>query len=553
MTDCNAGLSLNTVLPTTTGSSQPFTLNASDDYLLCVRAVWTTGTAPNELTLRSDWAPAPSKPEPPARAHISNRTTSSLTLSWDEFVGLSFKVRIDGDAEFTPDTNGSHRFGGLVAGTPHDVEVSAQRVTLGSGWSSASGTTLTTRPPPGCPSPRPTQPHPEENQVTLSTSYKWVLRGTTAHEQVTTELRDDHRPYEWQAYPDCIWQLAADWVESTPYTDGPRDTGTTKSKPKTSDEESAGTKLRWVEGSSEACEYEDELERKRTRTVSFSVVNGWDDGPWGPWGASYVIDSEATGRCESKPDDPPDDVMEVGLGTATRWLVSATNACPQTEVLSKKRSGTYEFNASGPWVVAWDDFGPSYRSGWRTTGSCPAKPPNDTVSLSDTEYRDGPCTLVGPPPMFIYYCQRRTVTNHYYRPHVWSPTQEQWIDGTRESTPYNTDYGAWANIGSPLACPLRSADGGGGELTAGKYILSWDNVQIELTVPAEASVSLYWRERDAGPSAAVLTMAGEGELVVEPDSPLRTTRQVDPRGAGGDVLSQIAASLRLIGSVTEEP
>ena len=225
MTDCNAGLSLNTVLPTTTGSSQPFTLNASDDYLLCVRAVRTTGTAPNELTLRSDWASAPSKPEPPARAHISNRTTSSLTLSWDEVVGLSFKVRIDGDAEFTPDTNGSHRFGGLVAGTPHDVEVSAQRVTLGSGWSSASGTTLTTRPPPGCPSPRPTQPHPEENQVTLSTSYKWVLRGTTAHEQVTTELRDDHRPYEWQAYPDCIWQLAADWVESTPYTDGPRDTG----------------------------------------------------------------------------------------------------------------------------------------------------------------------------------------------------------------------------------------------------------------------------------------------------------------------------------------
>ena len=114
MTDCNAGLSLNTVLPTTTGSSQPFTLNASDDYLLCVRAVRTTGTAPNELTLRSDWVSAPSKPEPPARAHISNRTTSSLTLSWDEVVGLSYQVRIDGDAEFTPDTNGSHRFGGLV-------------------------------------------------------------------------------------------------------------------------------------------------------------------------------------------------------------------------------------------------------------------------------------------------------------------------------------------------------------------------------------------------------------------------------------------------------
>ena len=33
------------------------------------------------------------------------------------------------------------------------------------------------------------------------------------------------------------------------------------------------------------------------------------------------------------------------------------------------------------------------------------------------------------------------------------------------------------------------------ELGAGKYILSWKRVQIELTVPADARVSLSWRDR----------------------------------------------------------
>ncbi len=532
-------------------------LNATMDYLLCVRAVRTTGTAPNELTLRSDWASAPSKPEPPANARVTDRTTSSLTLSWTEVSGFSYKVQIDSGGELTGVSNSPHTFSLLAEGSRHTLQVRGIRGTLKSDWTQPlTGTTLTTTtppPPPSCPSPRPMQPPPQGNRVTLSTSYKWVERGTTAHEQVTKELRDDYKPYEWQGHPDCFWQLASAWVEGTPYTDGPRDTGQSEDKPTEIDKESAGTKLRWVEGSSEACEYEDELERSRARTVTFSMLNGWDEGPWGPWGARYVIDSEATGTCESKPADPPDNVMEVGLGTATRWLVSATNACPQTEVLSKKRSGTYVFSSSGPWVVDWDDFGPSYQSGWRMTGTCLPKPPNDSVPLSTTEYRDGPCTLVGPPPMFIYYRQRRTVTNHYYRPHVWSDGQERWIDGTRETTPYNTVYGAWANIGSPLACPLKSADGGGGELVAGKNVLSWDNVQIELTVPADATVSLSWRERDAGPSAAVLTVSGEGELVVEPESPLRTTRPPEPQEAGGNVLSQIAASLRLIESVTEEP
>ena len=154
----------------------------------------------------------------------------------------------------------------------------------------------------------------------------------------------------------------------------------------------------------------------------------------------------------------------------------------------------------------WEDDGSPTSTTERTGRICQTDEGPDSVPVSTTEYRDGPCTLVGPPPMFIYHRQRRTVTNHYHRPHVWSHAQEQWIDGTRESTPYNTDHGAWAKIGSPLACPLRSADGGGGDLTAGKYILSWERVQIELTVPAEASVSLYWRERDAGPSAAVLSV-----------------------------------------------
>ena len=50
-----------------------------------------------------------------------------------------------------------------------------------------------------------------------------------------------------------------------------------------------------------------------------------------------------------------------------------------------------------------------------------------------------------------------------------------------------------------------------------------------------------------------LAWAGEGDLVVEPESPLRTTRQPSPEGSEGNVLTQIAASLRVTEEVVDEP
>ena len=245
------------------------------------------------------------------------------------------------------------------------------------------------------------------------------------------------------------------------------------------------------------------------------------------------------------------------MGEAPSGVGDGTTACEFQNYIAQPQQNVAVWSDSAEaWqhlAVNWENDGSPTSTTERTEKPCQMDDGPDTVQRSETEYRDGPCTLVGPPPMFIYHRQRRTVTSHYHRPHVWSNSQERWVDGTPETTPYNTVYGVWANIGSPLACPLRSADGGGGELTAGKYILSGDNVQIELTVPAEASVSLYWRERDAGPSAAVLSVAGEGDLVVEPDSPLRSTRQPSPEGSEGNVLTQIAASLRVIEEVVDEP
>ena len=246
------------------------------------------------------------------------------------------------------------------------------------------------------------------------------------------------------------------------------------------------------------------------------------------------------------------------MGEAPSGVGDGTTACEFQNYIVQPQQNVADWSDSAEaWQhleANWEDDGSPTSTTERTGRICQTDEGPDSVPVSTTEYRDGPCTLVGPPPMFIYYRQRRTVTNHYHRPHVWSNyVKSEWVDGTPETTPYNTVYGAWSNIGSPLACPLRSADDGGGDLTAGKYILSWDNVQIELTVPADASVSLSWRERDAGPSAAVLTLAGEGELVVEPESPLRSTRQPSPEGSEGNVLTQIAASLRVIEEVVDEP
>ncbi|MCY3557884.1 MAG: fibronectin type III domain-containing protein [Chloroflexi bacterium] len=63
---------------------------------------------------------------------------------------------------------------------------------------------------------------PKKRQVTLSTTFSWVVRGDTAHKQVTLRLRDDERPYVWSGAPDNKWELG-DWQEGTPYTKGPED------------------------------------------------------------------------------------------------------------------------------------------------------------------------------------------------------------------------------------------------------------------------------------------------------------------------------------------
>ncbi len=402
-------------------------LNATMDYLLCVRAVRTTGTAPNELTLRSDWASAPSKPEPPANARVTDRTTSSLTLSWTEVSGFSYKVQIDSGGELTGVSNSPHTFSLLAEGSRHTLQVRAIRGTLESDWTQPlTGTTLTTTtppPPPSCPSPRPMQPPPQGNRVTLSTSYKWVERGTTAHQQVTKELRDDYKPHEWQGHPDCIWQLASAWVEGTPYTDGPRDTGQSEDKPTEIDKESAGTKLRWVEGPSEACEYEDELERRRTRTVSFSMTNAWDEGPWGPWGARYVLSTEATGNCLAKPTTS----YTVTLSPAARQTQCVLVGGAVYEQARTTSNGTQQRRVTwDPVGKAWDtqDVGapvPNWSgSTWANTGTTWVKPADDVVQVlleSRTETR---WTPVDDGLFCIEYEEQRMGTRHsyYFRPHV---------------------------------------------------------------------------------------------------------------------------------------
>ena len=230
------------------------------------------------------------------------------------------------------------------------------------------------------------------------------------------------------------------------------------------------------------------------------------------------------------------------MGEAPSGVGDGTTACEFQNYIVQPQQNVADWSDSAEaWQYLeanWEDVGSPTSTTERTEKPCQMDDGPDTVQRSDTEYRDGPCTLVGPQPMFIYYRQRRTVTNHYYRPHVWSPTQEQWIDGTPESHALQhglrrlEQYRFAAGLSAQKRRRRRRRPHCGQV-----HPRPGTHVQIELTVPAEASVSLSWRERDDGPSAAVLTMAGEGELVVEPDSPLRTTRQADPRGGGGDVLS----------------
>ncbi len=84
-----------------------------------------------------------------------------MTLSWDGVDGVIYEVRIDGDAEFTPESNNSHTFGILEVDTTCSVKVRAVWVTLKSDWAGES----TPPPPTKCqldlqPSDRNWMPHP---------------------------------------------------------------------------------------------------------------------------------------------------------------------------------------------------------------------------------------------------------------------------------------------------------------------------------------------------------------------------------------------------------
>ena len=555
--DCDAALTAGSSPLTTTSTSQSLSLgDDATDYELCVRIKTQTGSPPNRFTVYSDWASAPSKPEVPTMDEVSASTTSSLTLSWKAIAGLSYEVQIDDDGEETPDSTSRHTFTMLTAGSSHDLRVRAIRGTLRSDWTEAlSGTTPTA----GC-ADQPNRPQTDQRAATPQTRYVLSADQQSSQKQTRTGTEHYSRTLVWQPHPVCAYNEPP-WVYQRTAWDEWTNVGSAVDKPAESDTEPAGTKLRWVVGSAEACEWEDELERSRTRTVTFSMTNGWDVGDWSSWSAPYVADTDATGNCLTKPPTSY---------TATLSPAARQTQCVQVgdtvhEQARTTTKGTQQQSVSWDAVNSeWDttDVGdpvPDWSgSSWSNTGTSWTKPVDDVVQVLVASRTETQWSPVDDGIFCIEYEEERTGTRHsyYLRPHVWSDSQKAWIDGQRNAFPYFTDpifkWSGWSRTGASRLCPQGAADGQrslrakSAQLTSGSYTFVWDEVRFSFTVPDGATVTLSSRELDSGEERVIFTGADGEELMIDP-STLPAAGSADGPKVGdlADAnLTSLASSLR---------
>ena len=515
-------------------SSTPHTfegLESNTPYTLHVRArnsqgpsYWATETETTALAALelSAWA-----------SPTSCETGGTVTIHWSVSGGSdSYTVSVGGVAKSGNSTSFTCR---STAGTQTVNVVATDTVDTSLTDTAVVRLTVTASSPQVCPSPRPTQPSPQQGDpITISTAYKWVERGTTAYKQVTKELRPRTKPYEWQAYPECAWELATDWVLGAVYTVGPTDTGETQEKPPTKEPESAGTQNTWVVGATEACEYLEVLERSRMRTVTFSMDSGYVTGSWGEWSDPYVISSTPTGVCPAKPADNTRTQKSASGGPY--WTVTGLSACEYQnyELQAQKNSAVWSGSA---WVFrasGWTDVGAPTTSSERTTRECII---GELDSFSDREVVRSTWTAWEQEGDGLVICWLQQYRYERYVIETWLTTYSwggtSWVPQTSLFLTSDVQTRKTA-IGSPMpiSCTgARSSTAPAGTqfLIAGDYIFTWGDASVSFTVPADARVDLSWRVLESGVRAAVLTDEGAGEVLVHPGAAAaRDARDSDP-------------------------
>ena len=408
------------------------------------------------------------------------------------------------------------------------------------------------------------------------TRYFLLTGGQSAQGQQDTGERVERQTLVWRGEPVCAYADPDedDWMfERNDWDDDWLDRGTPVARP--ADEEQVrdaglGDQTRWVlqPSGTSACEQIEQLSERRTRGYAFSASGPWVAGEWGEWGDPYRSGWERTEMpCLNKLDDE-DEVEEVGLGTATRKALNAagTAACPQTEVLSHRRTNTYVFSAASGWALNPGEWGESYRSGWRTTGTCISRPSPQVEAVvieARTETRWDRRDVI----VCLEYEQSRTGRRyaHYRRPYIWNAAAMEWQVGPREPTapiftspPGVFSHTAWSDTGVTRLCPLRTRDGAGSpsaQLPAGDYVVRWGSVQFAFTVPAGEDVTLFSRSLDSGAERAVFSVAGGAELIVEPAALSRDAESNAAlfTGVSDATLSALARTLRLADAPVSGP
>ncbi|MCY4618304.1 MAG: fibronectin type III domain-containing protein, partial [Chloroflexi bacterium] len=145
--DCEADQTPDDQFKSTTDTTYPYVgLEADTDYTLCVRAERVIGSAGTALTIWSAWASgngrtlAVDRLPQPTNLRVVERTSSNLTVRWDESSGAqSYQLRMDEDDATIASANNfagprTHRLTGLSPARAYKVQVQSVQGARTSEW-----------------------------------------------------------------------------------------------------------------------------------------------------------------------------------------------------------------------------------------------------------------------------------------------------------------------------------------------------------------------------------------------------------------------------------
>ena len=427
----------------------------------------------------------------------------------------------------------------------------------------------------------PAKPSASGSRV-VTTETRWAYpSGGVTNEEARDLNQPQIRTVTWDE-DDCEWDEGGwrDDPDEDPVWGQWGSTGVNQSapaKPPANGSRVVTTETRWAYPSGGVTNQEARTQTQaQIRSVTWDEtactwdVGQWrddpDEGPvWGQWDSTSV----------TKPAPPkPGPSRVVTLNPP----LSATQCVQRgSTVYEQQRTATTATQAQ---TVSWDEDDGDWNtahvgapvpnwSAWADTGNNWPQPNAyieyvtlETITQTQWDRRDVVVCLE--------YEQRRTGTRQsaYLRPYVWNASAKAWVVGPRNpSTPIFMhppgiySFTAWSDTGVTRLCPFggRDADEAGGgvsaQLPSGDYVMQWGDLRMAFTVPANATIELSTRSLDSGVDAAVFSLQGGAELVVEVST--LTTDLTQNASLFTDVtdatLAALAATLRLVEPAADAP